>query len=273
MEFKNLTKSLTNFLDVLTNSKKIKLDEINKIAFALRNYSNAKRTGFSYKTKIRKGDVCRIDLGFNVEPEMSYQHMCIIFGKHNHLYQVCPITTLNPSNKFHRNAFHPIHNKLGNKNFYLLKQIDFPMFLAHDSVLKCEDIRSISEKRILSNITNISSHTLYKSIIDCIHYINFPEFNYEIDFLKEENMKMKQTLKNLLKLSIIEDTITVFKNDKINISDYCEYTYGNLKEISIDTSQIGPIQYIVILHDDFGNSVEKEITINVIENEKELISE
>lgn len=39
MGFKNLTKSLTNFLDVLANSKKIKFDEINKISFSLKNYS------------------------------------------------------------------------------------------------------------------------------------------------------------------------------------------------------------------------------------------
>lgn len=271
MGFKNLTKSLTNFLDVLANSKKIKFDEINKISFSLKNYSIAKRTGFRYKTKIRKGDICRIDLGFNVEPEMSYQHMCIILGKHNHLYQVCPITTLNSTNKFHMNAFHPIHNKSGNKNFYLLKQTEFSSFLAHDSVLKCEDIRSISEKRILANITNISSHPLYKNIMDCIHYIIFPEFNYEIDYLKEENMKMKKALNDLLQLSVPKDVITVYRNDEVNIGHYCKYTYGNLEEISVDTNDVGLTKYIVILHDAFGNSIEKEITINVIEKQDKLV--
>lgn len=37
----------------------------------------------------------------------------------------------------------------------------------------------------------------------------------------------------------------------------------------IDTSTIGSAKYIVKLEDNFGNSVEEEIVVNVIENSKE----
>ena len=95
---------------------------------------------------------------------MSYQHMCVVLGKKGHLYYVVPITTKNPSKSFHANAFHPTDNPSGRKNFILLKQIEYPSFLAHDSVVKCEDLRSVSEKRMSPKIDNIFTNPIYQEI-------------------------------------------------------------------------------------------------------------
>lgn len=64
-------------------------------------------------------------------------------------------------------------------------------------------------------------------------------------------MEMKNDLNGLLQLSVPEDVITVYRNEEVNIDDYCEYTSGNLKEISININEVGETQYNVILHDTF----------------------
>ena len=86
----------------------------------------------------------------------------------------------------HKNP--PLHitdNPSGNGDFYLLKKSEFP-FLRHDSVVKLNDIRTVSDARIkYSHNASISpSSDTYKFIEDGVFRRYFPSISFDYDKLK-----------------------------------------------------------------------------------------
>lgn len=199
MPYKKFLQALTNISDFFTNNPHLSSDERRRMADSYLNFAQKIRSSFVYGVNFKAGDICRVELGVNVAPEMSYQHMCVVLGKNGHLYYVVPITSLNRFNSYHTNAYHPIDNPTGRKNFILLKQSEFPSFLRHDSVVKCEDLKSVSEKRISNKIANIYSNSLYQEIrIAILQMIFSPELR-ESKLIKIENslLRMKLELANI----------------------------------------------------------------------------
>jgi len=96
---------------------------------------------------VRKGCVYQFEFGKNFVPEMSYEHRGLVIGISGRLLYVLPIFSFNASQKDHRDAFHPIDNPTSKSNLFLMKGDEYP-FLTHDSVLKLNDIRTVSVQRI-----------------------------------------------------------------------------------------------------------------------------
>ena len=97
--------------------------------------------------KIKKGNIYQFEFGKNYVPEMSYEHRGLVIGISGKLLYVLPICSCNSSKSEHVSAYHPIDNPNTKSNYYLLKQSEHP-FLTHNSVLKLNDIRTVSIARI-----------------------------------------------------------------------------------------------------------------------------
>ena len=97
---------------------------------------------------VKKGEVYQFEFGKNFVPEMSYEHRGLVIGISGKLLlYVLPICSYNVQIPDHKNAIHPIDNPQSSSNYFLLRGIEFP-FLTHDSVLKLNDLRSVSISRI-----------------------------------------------------------------------------------------------------------------------------
>lgn len=89
---------------------------------------------------------------------MSYKHLGILYKTDNKHVYAFPITTFNSNNLQIANAYHPISNTNGNKMYIRINAIDYS-FLQHDSVIKTNELKMLSKKRILSKCGSIISNT------------------------------------------------------------------------------------------------------------------
>ena len=132
---------------------------------------------------------------------MSYEHRGLVIGSKQRLLYVLPIFSFIPDN--HIDVYHPVEHPTS--NLFLLKSSEFP-FISHDSVLKLNDIRTVSVKRILyqhKGRIDTSSET-YKKIESLVLQKYFPSFYYDYEKNNEE-------LKSLTK------QISVLKAEKDNL--------------------------------------------------------
>lgn len=115
---------------------------------------------------------------------MAYEHRGLIIGISQRLLYVLPIYSYKA--EAHKNP--PLHikdNPTGKSNFYLLKKDEFS-FLKHDSVIKLNDLRTVSNARIkYAHNASISPSTETNKFIEnqaFRHY--FPLISYDYDTLK-----------------------------------------------------------------------------------------
>ena len=142
------------------------------------------KNGLTSIKNIRKGDIYQFEFGKNYVPEMSYEHRGLVIGMSQKLLYVLPIYSYKTAS--HKNPpLHIIDNPSGNGDFYLLKKSEFP-FLRHDSVVKLNDIRTVSDARIkYSHNASISpSSDTYKFIEDGVFRRYFPSISFDYDKLK-----------------------------------------------------------------------------------------
>ena len=132
---------------------------------------------FDRKTKFKKGTVYQIDFGKNFVPEMSYEHRGLVICANKQLLYTLPIYTYRPNKK--NDIYHPVDNPKG--NCYLLKASDYP-FIKHDSLLKLNDLRTVSTKRIIfeqkSGYMDPNSDE-FNRILELVISKYFPTFMYE----------------------------------------------------------------------------------------------
>lgn len=146
-------------------------------------WANRKLQPLNRSRHIRQGDVLQFDFGKNLDPEMSYEHRGLVIGTANQLLYVLPIFSYR-HNKHAKDVYDKELRPKG--NLYLLRDADYA-FIKHDSVLKLNDMRTVSTKRILfpheNGHVDIESE-VYKEILFLVFSKYFPRYAYELAALR-----------------------------------------------------------------------------------------
>lgn len=172
-------------------------DELNRFSKSDCRWADNQTKSFQHRT-VKKGEIYQFEFGKNYIPEMSYEHRGLVIGIKNKLLFVLPIFSYQPGK--HKDVYHPIDFPSSKSNMFLLKGNEFS-FINHDSVLKLNDIRTVSINRILykySGQISLSSDT-YKLIETLVLQKYFPDFHYNfmknnqtIAILKEKNAELQK---------------------------------------------------------------------------------
>ena len=159
-------------------------DELDRLSRSDFRWANNKTKPFQHRI-IKKGEIYQFEFGKNYIPEMSYEHRGIVIGVKKKLLYVLPIFSYNPSK--HLDVYHPIDYPNSKSDMFLLKHSEFS-FIKHDSVLKLNDIRTVSINRILySQNGRISpSSDTYKQIEKLVLQKYFPSVYHDF----EENIDL-----------------------------------------------------------------------------------
>ena len=196
-------------------------DELNRFSKSDFRWADNRKKQFQFRT-VKKGEIYQLEFGKNYVPEMSYEHRGLVIGVKKKLLYVLPIFSYSPAK--HPDVYHPVDFPNSKSDLFLLKSQDFS-FLKHNSVLKLNDIRTVSINRILYQHTgrmDLNSDT-YKQIEFLALQKYFPEVHHKLTqkeiavtalnedkkklaeenaALTEENKKLKEELKFLqVKLS------------------------------------------------------------------------
>lgn len=174
-------------------------DEIDRCAEADIFWSQHKEGNTNIRS-VRKGGIYQFEFGKNYKPEMAYEHRGLIIGISKKLLYVLPIYTYKPDPK-EEPPLHIQDNPHGNSIFYLLKKQEYT-FLRHDSVIKLNDMRTVSRSRIkyAHNAAISPSSSTYAFIENRAFRHYFPSISYAYDQLKEEHAKAMQEIDRLQKI-------------------------------------------------------------------------
>ena len=184
-------------------------DELER--FSKSDYRWAENRNKQFRQRIvKKGEIYQFEFGKNFIPEMSYEHRGLIIGVKQKLLYVLPIFSYD-STKY-PDVFHPIDSPNSKSEMLLLKSSEF-VFINHDSVLKLNDIRTVSVNRILYQHSgridpDSKTYMLIESL--CLRKY-FPvfyheyekntkiieELNQKVSMLAEEKEKQEVTIKDL----------------------------------------------------------------------------
>lgn len=177
-------------------------DELHRFSKSDSRWISNKRKPYQTR-KVKKGEVYQFEFGKNYAPEMSYEHRGLVIGVKNKLLYVLPIYSYD--SKKHTNVYHPVDFPNSKGDLYLLKNSEFS-WINHDSILKLNDIRTVSINRIqYKHSGNIDTRTYtYKNIETLVLKKYFAEFHHEfennkkmIETLKEDNRKMTEEIDEL----------------------------------------------------------------------------
>lgn len=184
-------------------------DEIDRVAKS--EYHWADRRGIGYGTRtVRKGEIYQFEFGKNDMPEMSYEHRGLVIGVKKRLLYVLPIFSYKPAK--HPDVYHPVDNPGSKSDLYLLKKSEFS-FITHDSVLKLNDLRTVSVKRILYQQAGKidSASDTYKRIEALVLQKYFSDFYREFEKRGEDVDALREQLNKITD----ENTELKAENDKL----------------------------------------------------------
>lgn len=181
-------------------------DELERFSTSDFRWADNHPKPFSYRT-IKKGEIYQFEFGKNYKPEMSYEHRGLVIGVKQKLLYVLPIFSYNPQK--HTDVYHPTDNPTSKSDMFLLKACEFS-FIGHDSVLKLNDIRTVSVNRILYKQNGILSPSTdtYKIIEKLAFQKYFPNFHYENTQLQQKLIsleKQNDENQNTMKMLILEN--------------------------------------------------------------------
>lgn len=167
---------------IITGS--ISNDEINRFSKSDYRWIDNKSKQFQHRT-VKKGQIYQFEFGKNFQPEMSYEHRRLVIGVKQKLLYVLPIFSYNPSK--HTDVYHPVDSPTSKSDMFLLKSSEFS-FIKHNSVLKLNDIRTVSINRILYQQQGMISPTsnTYKQIEQLVIQKYFPSFLYNYKQMEQK---------------------------------------------------------------------------------------
>ena len=171
-------------------------DELDRFAESDVHWANNKNKTIPTR-KVKKGNIYQFEFGKNYMPEMSYEHRGLVIGVSGKLLYVLPIFYFDPNNAKHLNAYHQQDNPNRKADLFLMKASEFG-FLKHDSVLKLNDIRTVSFLRIKYKQSNgflDPKSTAYQTIIQLVFEKYFYNFAYNLDALQKQCDSLVEELK------------------------------------------------------------------------------
>lgn len=177
--------------------------------------------------QVKKGNIYQFEFGKNFIPEMSYEHRGLVIGVSGKLIYVLPICSYNEKISEHKNAYHPVDNPTSKSNYFLLKGSEYA-FLTHDSVLKLNDIRTVSIARIKYKQENgyiDPSSSTYKFIERLVFSKYFFDYSFSYDKLTTENQNLNTKLSEARdKLAFAEEKIMLMKEmvDAHGFDEVCQ---------------------------------------------------
>lgn len=192
-------------------------DELNRFSISDYRWADNRIKNIQYRP-IKKGEIYQFEFGKNFIPEMSYEHRGMVIGVKKKLLYVLPVFSYH--RRKHTDVYHPIDFPTSKSDMYLLKSSEFS-FISHDSILKLNDIRTVSINRILykQNGQISPDSETYQQIESLVLQKYFPDFYYKFkqshqelsllydklaesesrqSILKEENRKLQTELANYL---------------------------------------------------------------------------
>lgn len=184
-------------------------NELDRFSKSDYRWANNRTKPFRHKIA-KKGEIYQFEFGKNYIPEMSYEHRGLVIGVKQKLLYVLPIFSYDPLK--HPDVYHPIDYPDSKSDMFLLKNNEFS-FITHDSVLKLNDIRTVSINRILyrqSGRIPPSSNT-YKQIEKLVLQKYFPSFYYHF----EQNLHVITSLNELLKETIKNNNVLEAENAQL----------------------------------------------------------
>lgn len=134
---------------------------------------------------------------------MSYEHRGLVIGVKQKLLYVLPIFSYDPAK--HPDVYHTTDNPASKSDMFLLKSSEFS-FISHDSVLKLNDIRTVSINRILYQQNGIISPVsdTYKQIEQLVLQKYFPSFYYDYNQLQQKMVSLEEQRHKHFKRKILK---------------------------------------------------------------------
>ena len=168
-------------------------DELDRFSKSDYRWADNRFKHFRHRT-VKKGEIYQFEFGKNFQPEMSYEHRGLVIGVKQKLLYVLPIFSYNPSK--HPDVYHPIDFPTSKSDMYLLKSSEFS-FINHDSVLKLNDIRTVSVNRILYQHNGVipPPSDTYKNIEKLVLQKYFPSFLYDYRQMEQKVSDSETVLK------------------------------------------------------------------------------
>jgi hypothetical protein len=167
-------------------------DELNRFSKADYRWADSRNKPFQKRT-VKKGEIYQFEFGKNYFPEMSYEHRGLVIGVKQKLLYVLPIFSYDSSK--HTDVYHPVDHPNSKSDMFLLKSSDFS-FISHDSVLKLNDLRTVSINRILyaQNGRIDPSSDTYKKIEELALLKYFPSFYHTYEQNRETIKSLNEQL-------------------------------------------------------------------------------
>lgn len=186
---KEYIRNITKTNELILNGT-LPAEEIARMSKSDCRWAENKKKSFQTRT-IKKGEVYQFEFGKNFVPEMSYEHRGLIIGVNKKLLYVLPIFTYDPTK--HLDVYHPIDNNQSKSDLFLLKKEEYS-FVQRDSVMKLNDIRTVSINRILyyqkDGRMDIESQE-YRKIEELVLNKYFPSFLFELRKIQKENEELE----------------------------------------------------------------------------------
>lgn len=141
---------------------------------------------------------------------MSYEHRGLVIGVKQKLLYVLPIFSYDSLK--HPDIYHPLDYPKSKSNLFLLKRNEFS-FISHDSVLKLNDIRTVSVNRILYQHKGriVPSSDTYKQIEALTLQKYFPSFYYDY----QQTLQTVETLTEKVKEITTDKKVIETENEQL----------------------------------------------------------
>lgn len=190
----------------------VNADELDRLSKSDFRWADNRKKSFQHRV-VKKGEIYQFEFGKNYIPEMSYEHCGLVLGVKQKLLYVLPIFSYDPHK--HTDVYHPVDFPASKGDMFLLKSSEFS-FISHDSILKLNDIRTVSINRILyqQNGRIDPSSDTFKEIESLVLRKYFPSFVHDYEQKSKTVAALDEQVKALTEdKNILEAEMEKLKNE------------------------------------------------------------